>query len=435
MSIPPSVIRIKRKRDDDAPVTFLQLDGEAKRHRSDSDWVYQRRQTAPLSPTVVSPREARPVIHVAGSSQPTEKRNNAGILKDGEETPHLSVDGHKERRTTQVAPSRRFHISRSMLKKEAATNIVRSGVSKKPRTGPAIFVEKTRKKTASIQANPQTVTSSATSSPAHTQPSILQPALADIDRTTTRSLKKPGAASRIKTGKDTPSRAPPPEVVGSHHEEDMQKIADDLNKWVIDEIGANLESMEQDRRQTKPTSPFRPKAPAQRYRDRHPLSAQTLEPKPMSSAMDMDNGHVSDATDDEGDDGDWIIEEYIRIPVKAMASDVSPTDVGVLVLDGDEATALFYGPENDSDDEFAEDDEDENAENHYTADYPEDEVDSDDEYGRQAYLYRTRNASDDEEYDNETYESSDDMVLDGDGDDDAAMARIKAYMRRHAARG
>lgn len=61
-------------------------------------------------------------------------------------------------------------------------------------------------------------------------------------------------------------------------------------------------------------------------------------------------------------------------------------------------------------------------------------MDSEDEFGRQAYHYRTRNASDDEEFDNETYESGDDMVIDRDGDEDAAMARIKAYMRRHAAR-
>jgi hypothetical protein len=71
------------------------------------------------------------------------------------------------------------------------------------------------------------------------------------------------------------------------------------------------------------------------------------------------------------------------------------------------------------------------AENHYTADYPEDEVDSDDEYGRHPYLYRNTNASDDEEFDNAYYSDSDDMVLEGGGDDDATMARIKAYMRRH----
>jgi hypothetical protein len=39
------------------------------------------------------------------------------------------------------------------------------------------------------------------------------------------------------------------------------------------------------------------------------------------------------------------------------------------------------------------------AENYYAADYPEDEVDDDDEYDRNAYRYRNQNASDNEEYD------------------------------------
>jgi hypothetical protein len=41
------------------------------------------------------------------------------------------------------------------------------------------------------------------------------------------------------------------------------------------------------------------------------------------------------------------------------------------------------------------------AENHYTADYPDEEVASDDEFDRNAYNYRTGNASDLEEYDEE----------------------------------
>ncbi len=55
------------------------------------------------------------------------------------------------------------------------------------------------------------------------------------------------------------------------------------------------------------------------------------------------------------------------------------------------------------------------AEDHYTADYPEDEVDSDDEFDRNAYNYRTGNASDLEEYDE--YEDEDeDIHLSGDED-------------------
>ena len=46
------------------------------------------------------------------------------------------------------------------------------------------------------------------------------------------------------------------------------------------------------------------------------------------------------------------------------------------------------------------------AEDYYGNDYPEDEIDSDDEYGRDAYKYR-RYVSDDEEYDEESGSRSD----------------------------
>lgn len=58
------------------------------------------------------------------------------------------------------------------------------------------------------------------------------------------------------------------------------------------------------------------------------------------------------------------------------------------------------------------------AENYYTADYPDDEVDTDDEYDRMAYYYRTGNASDLEEFD----ERDDGSGLDDEnGDDDASF--------------
>ena len=76
------------------------------------------------------------------------------------------------------------------------------------------------------------------------------------------------------------------------------------------------------------------------------------------------------------------------------------------------------------------------AENHYTADYPEDEVDSDDEYGLHPYGYRRGNNSD-EEFDNDVYDNGndDEMVLEGDVDDDdaARMARIREFMKRNSA--
>ena len=99
----------------------------------------------------------------------------------------------------------------------------------------------------------------------------------------------------------------------------------------------------------------------------------------------------------------------------------------MLVFDTEPDIDFFYGGESDSEEEFWEDEDDENgefdpllprethsmickgversnmlikstAEGHYTADYPDDEVDSDDEYDQNPYSFRTGNASDMEEY-------------------------------------
>lgn len=55
------------------------------------------------------------------------------------------------------------------------------------------------------------------------------------------------------------------------------------------------------------------------------------------------------------------------------------------------------------------------AENYYTADYPDEEVATDDEYGRNAYSFRNENASDLEEYDVENDSDSADDELGGKG--------------------
>lgn len=52
------------------------------------------------------------------------------------------------------------------------------------------------------------------------------------------------------------------------------------------------------------------------------------------------------------------------------------------------------------------------AEDFYGNDYPEDEIDSDDEYGRDAYQYRNYN-SDDEEFDRDWSDEEDEVSMYG----------------------
>lgn len=317
------------------------------------------------------------------------------------------------------------------------------GSKKKERYGPAVFVERGRVKASQRASRALEAMRASTTPPPDQQ---RQGATVAVDHKQTEPrLKKPGVRSRQRSPMPDPdARAPLPASATNPQNQDMSRIAADMNDWVMKEIGANLQQMEQEKRKAVQHR-FKPKTPVKSYAERHPeVMAGTPEPDPMDTAM-------SDASDMDGDD--WVIEEYVRVPAHAMMVNVAPTDVGVLVLDGEEDNTLFFGPENDEDEELDEDDEDENgmllflddpppivfqkanranlaAENYYTADYPEDEVESDDEYGRCAYGYRNGNASDDEEFDNMDYDDDDDMVLEGGGDDDAAMARIRNYVRR-----
>ncbi|KHN96222.1 Transcription factor Iwr1 [Metarhizium album ARSEF 1941] len=414
MSIPPQLIRVKRKRVDETPVTFLQFDQDSKRHRTGSNWAYQRREVAAQQPRRES-KSTQPVIHVS----PPDTTPGRNKRKNEANTP-IKPAQHGGVASCLPGP-RRFRVSKSMSAK-GATQAPGSGVSKKNRFGPAVFVESSgRKKAPKLPENL-----------AAGQPTQLENGLHRAERNREGSieqtrLKRPGVANKscgTTSQNATPSWAPLPVSLIDRHNQDMDKIANDMNAWVLHELGANLHSMEQD---SKP-SRFKPKSPAKRFHERHP------EPSPPQSSGTAIDITMSDHSDEEGDDDDWVIEEYVRIPAKSVALDAGPADVGILVLGDEEESLLFFGSAIDEDDELDEDDEDENAENYYTADYPEDEVDSGDEYGRDAYLYRHGNNSD-EEYDNEYYEEQDEMALeDGvDDDDEARMARIKEFMKRNSA--
>lgn len=160
--------------------------------------------------------------------------------------------------------------------------------------------------------------------------------------------------------------------------------------------------------------------------------------------MELDEPYIHQVDLLEDDDGDYIIDTYIRVPADVLDSSEEEKNVGLLILDSQPDIEEFYGEDEGSDDEEGEEgEEDENgqssilllgyssfpsrphhgikltylpAENHYTADYPDEEVASDDEYGRDAYRYRNRNADDLEEFGE--FLDEDEYLGSGDEDDD-----------------
>ncbi|KAG6236488.1 hypothetical protein E4U25_003659 [Claviceps purpurea] len=439
MSIPPQIIRVKRKRDVETPVTFLQFDEDTKRQQSVRNWAYQRRDTTASQP-VVDSKATQPVIHV---SEPSEARKRKKVQDEGHE---LQLSEKSSNASTEPQEPRRFHVSRAMFGKRANETQESGAISKKTRhCKPAVFVESTQKSTRKKLKSRRRRNLTVSPSPEQVASRAITPDMPPEETVVEqRQLKKPGVSRKpgpVATSQQPLNRTPLPDLSASRLEEDLDKITNDMNQWVLNELGANLQKMESDRQPLR----FKPKSPARRFHERHPeLAAQTLaKPKGDAAENEVDGNEDDeddeddddDDDDDENNDGKWLYDEYVRIPAHSVAVDVPSTEVGILVLGEEEESVLFFGSALDEDDELGEDDEDENAENYYAADYPEDEVDSDDEFGRQAYMYRHGNNSDDEEFDEILYEEQDEMVLQGDAEetDDARMARIKEFMQRNSA--
>ncbi|EGP88731.1 uncharacterized protein MYCGRDRAFT_108533 [Zymoseptoria tritici IPO323] len=88
---------------------------------------------------------------------------------------------------------------------------------------------------------------------------------------------------------------------------------------------------------------------------------------------------------------------------------IDTANVGYLVItDEDQDVWETYLEDDPSDKDWNSDEDDENAEDWYGADYPDDEMASDDEFGRGEHGYRARGAADDEEWDEDTGAFSDD---------------------------
>ncbi|KAF4783184.1 hypothetical protein HER10_EVM0007101 [Colletotrichum scovillei] len=463
MSAPPQLIHIKRKRgDEDAPVTYLQLEPGSKRHLAGSSWVYQRRLAKasarsaaaaaaaqhPSQPSIPVIQTSKPGDEISSPHRPPHSSSHAlptGKAAAAAAPPRTQLDAQKPLPQTASDPQRpqnpateprRFHMSRSAMSSPGGSTILKAGgVSKRGRYGTAVFVERGKKKSARRAAT----TSGGTTPTTMTAEGL--PADVEMKEDHKPAPKKPlakrpppsRAASGATTGPGTPSGEPQRKPMpGAAPTQDMSKIAADMDQWVLHEIGLNLQAMEQQQPPRSPSavaspSRFKPKAPAKRFAERHPE---------MVKKLNGGDEAMTEASDDEDEsDDDYVIEVYELAPSKPVLAEIPPEQIGVLRFDSQEDLELFYG--NEDDDSDLDDDEDENAENHYTADYPEDEVDSEDEYDRHAYLFRNANASDEEEFDTrDPYEDDDDdmYVMEGDerrDEDDVFQDKIRRYIRQH----
>ncbi|KAJ0109264.1 hypothetical protein J7T55_009595 [Diaporthe amygdali] len=448
MSLPPEIIQVKRlvkKRkatddDDDGVVDFLRVDGDRKRARG-NDYIYQRRTDGP--PDIESstgrkpPSGLLPVIH---ASKPGDENHNVKKSNHAQESkpvatprplptsqdeapaaPSTQTGAHSVSKLKAATEPRKFHMSRaSLVPSPLFSPGVTTGKRSRYKTPTTVFVERGHKRTRTEDVQ------------MHDADNFQTAKSHGNDDTHARKQKLPGADRKGAEGKHAQTvKRQVPESLRKEQDSDMDEITRSMNEFVLQQIGENLAKIEERDRKVKAaaakrassvTSPqsskFRPKAPSKRYAERHPevATAQTN----TTSAMPHQDEYESLSEDE------YVIETYVRVAAESLGKDLAAEKVGLLVFDNEPDVDFFYGEEGDSDDEWPEDDEDENAEDYYAADYPDEEVDSEDEYNRAAYQYRTGNASDLEEFD----EREDGIILDygveRDGEPDSSLARFGA---------
>ncbi|GKT44007.1 uncharacterized protein ColSpa_04188 [Colletotrichum spaethianum] len=445
MSAPPQLIHIKRKRgDEDAPVTYLQLEPGSKRHLAGSSWVYQRRLAKASARSAAAAQQAaahakpviqtskpgdekssshRPPVSNTPSASSSHAPSAANAAPAAQTTTSATAAGSQRPTNPSVEP-RRFHMSRSAMSSPSGSTILKAGgVTKRGRYGTAVFVERGKKKSAR-RALDKLDADKKSAALASTDVSVKEEDKPAPKKPLAKRPPRPTAPNVDADRKPMPSVAPT---------QDLDKIAADMDQWVLHEIGLNLKAMEHPPAPPTAASPsrFKPKAPVKRFAERHPELAKELD------GRDRDEEMAEASGGEESSDDDYVIEVYELAPSKPVLAEIPPEEIGVLSFDTQEDMELFYG--NEEDDSDFDDDEDENAENHYTADYPEDEVDSEDEYDRHAYLFRNANASDEEEFDfrDQVEDEDEDMyVMEGDekrDEDDVFQDKIRRYIRQHGA--
>jgi hypothetical protein len=231
----------------------------------------------------------------------------------------------------------------------------------------------------------------------------------------------------------------------NREDKNLDELAREMDAWTLDEISKGLGKMEEQSSTSKYSpakSRFKPKAPKQRYFERHPESlastsspadkAAQQQPAAATAAAEID---AQSSTDEE----DYVLETYERVPADRLRDHEVPAHlIGLLVFDTDpEEIEFFYGLEGDSGDDLDDDDEDSNgsvfctldwysrqltshvAEDYYAADYPDEDLDWDDEFNRNPYRYLNQNASDMEEFDERDY------------DDEALLEELRTWEEKN----
>ncbi|KAL9097509.1 MAG: hypothetical protein Q9165_000405 [Trypethelium subeluteriae] len=409
MSVPPQIIRVKRKKIEE-PLDTLYFETS-----SDTSHGAKRPFTEYAFKLLQEPGPEQQTRYEA-SQKPAQQNNREGAeaqtthnpvtealsCPDTRPVPPLGSssadDGISTSAGTHTSEGpRRFHFSRFGKDPDSDSDKVLRGhqqdnrVRKQPRLRAPVFAERRARASplkkkllqdgiigAKVQGCPKVGNFS------------------DQDRDEA-SWKTPGARG-IRKRDQLPPRRTAVEEDRATIDPSVLQIFAEMQKEHEDGLNDDLEQRGARR---APKSRFGPNVPTRRNRESR---TDVIQPVTADELMDIDGPEESD----------FVYDTYIRHRTEPPSVDMGRAMLGngtfgVLVIDEDDQALwdeLVDDVQN-SDKDWNSEEEDENAEDYYGADYPEEEVDDDDEYDIGAYRYR-HNPSDEEEYDSEAGVWSDD---------------------------
>ncbi|KAI1002458.1 hypothetical protein K3495_g5745 [Podosphaera aphanis] len=384
LALPPGEIKIKRKRTDE-PVDLLRIHEPLdKKPRRATEFIFFRQKVA--LPAVEHVSQPNPINHDLVTQSETFKfkpqtvSNSNQIPRANDSTLPASI------LNSLKAIERHFHISLPVNPSEVAQNAPQGVTSCRKRKAETIFMERKP----SIRLKPSTIPSSSIKSTDNGSPTIHK-----SHSPSHQVRKKPGLAARSFASAHTSTPKPPcneiyPSRTKMSWDVKSDELVAELQAYTLSEIRANAASSTAESKLSpknpqfpsssgcKKPSRFIPKAPALRYKERHP--------EKIDVETDIEIEYVPQK-EDENDD--WVVDTFLRMPATALENlqIENNKNSGFLILDSQAEVEEFYHDETDSGEDDEDEDEDENAENHYTADYPDDEISSNDEYDLNAYHY------------------------------------------------
>ncbi|KAL9032001.1 MAG: hypothetical protein Q9196_000014 [Gyalolechia fulgens] len=413
MTIPPERITVKRRRDEE-PVDALYIRPEKSRKTIVWNRVLADDSQHESNYQISRPTGAQSQIPIVRTSLPEEDdalppsirparlQQNVGDLAGSPHPNRQSADDsvntlpdRQGRFPTRIAKGhRKFHLTRtsSAIRTSSALPGGIRKIRKKQNTKLAVFVERTdvAKELNHPRTNDVTFHKEQ-SKPGGTTP----PPLGECSTPRKRPLASPAERNwRTQTWKQPlKSDAEMKAAAVETHEPDTAKNSDELalqlQEFALNVSGTGHRPSQVTRR---PRAKVKPKPP---------------KPRPAIDGLrttGQDRKVSGDSTDHlsgfSGDTENFVFDVYVRQPgligentstgLQHLALEkADPDKIGVLVIEDEdqEIWDLYADEDQSSDEDWNSEEEDENAEGYYGNDYPEDELDSDDEYNRDTYKH------------------------------------------------